>query len=118
MFAIHSNNDRSVHCRITRRKTKSDFAIKKIQRKNLPKGFTACMGYGMIAYVIPHTMYPAGYHGNPKDPVPLMNLASQKNFVAVYSTGVCGDPKLLKCCTEEYVKAGVGKLYMERAVSG
>ena len=54
--------------------------LREIIKKNLPKGFEECMGYGMIGYVIPHSMYPAGYHCNPKDPVPFMNLASQKKF--------------------------------------
>lgn len=89
--------------------------LRKQIKKNLPKGFKECMGYGMIGYVIPHSLYPAGYHCNPKDPVPFMNLASQKNFVAVYSMAVYGDPKLLKWLTEEYAKAGVGKLDMGKS---
>ena len=47
--------------------------------KNLPKGFEATLGYGMIGYVIPHSIYPKGYHCNPKLPLPFINLASQKN---------------------------------------
>ena len=73
------------------------------------------MGYGMIGYVIPHSMYPAGYHCNPADPVPFMNLASQKNFIAVYNMGVYSNPKLLKWFTDEYTKAGVGKLDMGKS---
>ncbi|MFZ1785614.1 MAG: DUF1801 domain-containing protein [Ferruginibacter sp.] len=89
--------------------------LRKQIKKNLPKGFEECMGYGMIAYVIPHSMYPAGYHCDPKVPVPFMNLASQKNFVAVYSMGLYADPKLLKWFTDEYAKAGVGKLDMGKS---
>lgn len=89
--------------------------LRKQIKKNLPKGFKECMGYGMIGYVIPHSMYPAGYHCDPKVPVPFMNLASQKNFVAVYSMAVYGDPKLLKWFTDEYAKAGVGKLDMGKS---
>ena len=84
-------------------------------KKNLPKGFKECMGYGMIGYVVPHSMYPAGYHCNPKDPLPFMNLASQKNFVAVYSMGIYSDPKLLKWFTDAYAKAEVGKLDMGKS---
>ena len=73
------------------------------------------MGYGMIGYVVPHSMYPAGYHCNPKDPLPFMNLASQKNFVAVYSMGIYSDPKLMKWFTEAYAKADVGKLDMGKS---
>ncbi len=89
--------------------------LRKQIKKNLPKGFKETMGYGMIGYVIPFSMYPAGYHCNPSVPVPFMNLASQKNFVAVYSMGVYANPGLLKWFTDEYAKAGVGKLDMGKS---
>ena len=56
--------------------------------KNLPKGFEEGMGYGMLSYHIPHSIYPYGYHCTPELPLPFMNLASQKNFVAVYHMGI------------------------------
>jgi len=62
-------------------------AIKKVRavvRKNLPKGFAEQMQYGMISYVVPHKLYPAGYHCNPKDAVPFAALASQKNHMSLY----------------------------------
>ncbi|MGB4845691.1 MAG: DUF1801 domain-containing protein [Ferruginibacter sp.] len=89
--------------------------LRKQIKKNLPKGFKETMGYGMIGYVVPHSMYPNGYHCNPKDPLPFMNIASQKNFVAVYSMGIYSNPKLLKWFTDEYDKAGVGKLDMGKS---
>lgn len=89
--------------------------LRKQIKKNLPKGFKETMGYGMIGYVIPHSMYPDGYHCNPKDPLPFMNIASQKNFVAVYSMGIYSNSKLLKWFTDEYAKAGVGKLDMGKS---
>lgn len=89
--------------------------LRKQIKKNLPKGFRECMGYGMIGYVVPHSLYPDGYHCNPKDPLPFMNLASQKNFVAVYSMGIYSDPKLMKWFTDAYEKAGVGKLDMGKS---
>lgn len=89
--------------------------LRKQIKKNLPKGFKETMGYGMIGYVVPHSMYPDGYHCNPKDPLPFMNIASQKNFVAVYSMGIYSNPKLLKWFTDEYTKAGVGKLDMGKS---
>lgn len=52
--------------------------LRTIIKKNLPKGFQEVMGYGMIGYVVPHSKYPAGYHCNPKLPLPFMNIASQK----------------------------------------
>ena len=57
--------------------------LRKVINKNLPKGFQECMSYGMIGYVVPHSKYPAGYHCDPKLPLPFMNIASQKNFIAV-----------------------------------
>lgn len=89
--------------------------LRKQIKKNLPRGFKETMGYGMIGYVVPHSMYPDGYHCNPKDPLPFMNIASQKNFVAVYSMGIYSNPKLLKWFTDEYAKADVGKLDMGKS---
>jgi hypothetical protein len=52
--------------------------------KNLPKGFEETMQYGMISYVVPHSIYPAGYHTNSKDALPFISLASQKNYISLY----------------------------------
>lgn len=58
--------------------------LRKVILKNLPKGFEETMQYGMISYVVPHKTYPAGYHANPKDALPFISLASQKNHIALY----------------------------------
>jgi len=89
--------------------------LRKVIKKNLPKGFKESMGYGMMGYAVPHTIYPAGYHCNPKDPLPFMGIASQKHFVAVYSMAIYANPKLLKWFTDEYAKACVGKLDMGKS---
>jgi hypothetical protein len=73
------------------------------------------MGYGMMGFSVPHSLYPAGYHCDPKLPLPFMGLASQKHFIAVYHMGVYADPKLLKWFTDNYSKAGVGKLDMGKS---
>ena len=68
-------------------------AVRKVILANLPKGFEECMNYGMIGYVVPHSIYPAGYHCNPKLPLPLGGLASQKNHMAFYvMTAYGGSP--------------------------
>jgi uncharacterized protein YdhG (YjbR/CyaY superfamily) len=93
-------------------------AIKKLRaviKKNLPKGFREEMGYGMAGYVVPHSKYPAGYHCNPKDPLPFMGFASQKNFIAVYHMGVYAEPKLLKWFQEAHAKASPKKLDMGKS---
>lgn len=77
-------------------------ALRKAIRKHLPKGFAEVMNYGMIGYVVPHSLYPDGYHCDPKQPLPFMNLASQKHFIAVYHMGMYADKKLLSWFTKEY----------------
>lgn len=58
--------------------------LRAVIRKNLPKGFVEQMNYGMIGYVVPHKLYPAGYHCEPSSPLPFAGLASQKNYIALY----------------------------------
>ena len=84
-------------------------------KKNLPKGFKEVMSYGMIGYVVPHSLYPAGYHCTPELPLPFLNIASQKNFIAVYHMGIYADPALLKWFTDEYTKAATVKLDMGKS---
>lgn len=82
-------------------------AIKKLRkavRDNLPKGFSEEMNYGMIGYVVPHSIYPNGYYCDPKQPLPFMNIANQKNFIAVYHMGIYADKKLYDWFTKEYPK--------------
>lgn len=83
--------------------------LRKQFKKNLPKGFKEVMCYGMIGYVVPHALYPPGYHCNPQQALPFINLASQKNFISVYHMGIYGDPILLKWFTDEYAKTTAGK---------
>ena len=89
--------------------------FRKVIKKNMPKGFQECMNYGMIGWVVPHSKYPGGYHCNPKDPLPFMGLASQKNSVNFYHMGIYGDPKLLKWFTDEHTKASSKKLDMGKS---
>lgn len=94
---------------------KSVNELRKVIKKNLPKGFKECMNYGMIGYVVPHSIYPAGYHCDPKLPLPFMGLASQKNAISVYHMGVYADPKLYKWFTEAHAKASPKKLDMGKS---
>lgn len=89
--------------------------LRSVIKKNLPKGFKEEMSYGMIGYVVPHSKYPAGYHCNPKLPLPFMNIASQKNFIAVYHMGCYGDSKLLKWFRDAHAKASPKKLDMGKS---
>ena len=89
--------------------------LRSVIKKNLPKGFKEEMSYGMIGYVVPHTLYPAGYHCKPSDPLPFMNIASQKNFIAVYHMGMYADQDLLKWFETAYAKQATGKLDMGKS---
>lgn len=91
-----------------RKKAMSD--LRKVIKKNLPKGFKEEMSYGMIGYVVPHSKYPSGYHCNPQLPLPFLNIASQKNFIAVYHMGLYANPTLYKWFTEAHAKASTKKL--------
>jgi uncharacterized protein YdhG (YjbR/CyaY superfamily) len=84
-------------------------------RKSIPKGFKESMGYGMVGYCVPHEIYPAGYHCDPKQPLPFTGIASQKNFIALYHMGIYAMPALLKWFTTEYPKHSSAKLDMGKS---
>jgi hypothetical protein len=67
--------------------------VRAVVRKNLGKGYEEGMQYGMIGYYVPHSIYPAGYHCDPKQPLPFAALASQKNYMSIYLTCVYGHPE-------------------------
>jgi uncharacterized protein YdhG (YjbR/CyaY superfamily) len=89
--------------------------LRNILKKNLPSGFKETSSYGMIGYVVPHSAYPPGYHCDPKLPLPFINLASQKNFIALYHMGLYASPDLLKWFTEEFPKHSKTKLDMGKS---
>lgn len=83
--------------------------------KNLPKGFEVAISYGGLGYVVPHTIYPAGYHCKPSEPLPFARLASQKNSINFYHMGIYADPKLLEWFVTEYPKHTKQKLDMGKS---
>lgn len=89
--------------------------LRKTVKKNLPKGFEEVMNYGMIGYVIPHSIYPAGYHVDPKLPLPFLHIASQKNFIGFYHSGIYADSNLYDWFVEEYAKQVPSKLDMGKS---
>lgn len=76
--------------------------LRKVIKSNLPEGFQEEMSYGMLGYVVPHSIYPKGYHCKPNLPLPFMNIASQKNFIALYHMGIYADNELLNWFVAEY----------------
>jgi len=89
--------------------------IRQIVKDNLPSGFAEAMSYGMIGYVVPHEVYPAGYHCDTKLPLPFISIANQKNFIALYHMGMYANPDLLEWWTTEYPKHAKRKLDMGKS---
>lgn len=81
-------------------------AVRKVVRKNLPKGITEQMQYGMIGWVVPHKVYPAGYHCKPSDPVPFAALASQKNHLSLYLLTAYEDDGTAQWLKDEFAARG------------
>lgn len=93
-------------------------AVEKLRRvilENVPKGFKETMGYGMVGYVVPHEIYPSGYHCDPKQPLPFFGFASQKNSVNMYHMGMYSDKDLLDWFVAEYPKHCKTKLDMGKS---
>lgn len=82
---------------------------------SLPKGFEETINYGMVGYVVPHGIYPDGYHCSPELPLPFMNVASQKNFVALYHMGIYANQDLMNWFVTEYPKHCKTKLDMGKS---
>lgn len=89
--------------------------LREVILTNLPEGFEECINYGMIGYVVPHSVYPSGYHCDPKLPLPFMNIASQKNFIAFYHMGIYGNADLMNWFVREFPKYSKAKLDMGKS---
>jgi hypothetical protein len=83
--------------------------------KNLPKGFQEAMSYGMIGYVVPHSIYPDGYHCDPKLPLPFLSVASQKNHIAFYHMGMYADENLYNWFKTQFEARYTNKLDMGKS---
>lgn len=89
--------------------------LRKTILDNLPVGFKEGIGYGMIGYAVPHSLYPAGYHCDPKLPLPFMSFASQKNFIAFYHMGLYANTELLDWFVHEFQQVSKTKLDMGKS---
>jgi len=87
-------------------------SIRKVLLKNLPKGFEEAMGYGMLGYCVPNSIYPNGYHCNPKLPLPFVSLGSTKGHIALHHLGLYGSTDLLDWFVAEWPKHSNKKLDM------
>ena len=86
--------------------------LAEVVEKNIPKGFEMCMSYGSIGFVVPFSIYPAGYHCNPKLPLPFINIASPKSHISFHHMGIYGSPSLLEWFQKEWEKGSNKKLDM------
>lgn len=89
--------------------------LRKTVKDNLPAGFKEVMSYGMIGYVIPHSIYPSGYHVDPKLPIPFISIASQKSNIALYHMGLYIFPEISTWFKDEYPKHVKTKVDMAKS---
>ncbi len=89
--------------------------LRQVILDNLPEGFSETMSYGMIGYVVPHSIYSSGYHCDPALPLPFMSVASQKHYIALYHSGVYANKELYNWFVKEYPKHCTGKLDMGKS---
>lgn len=93
-------------------------AIRKVRaviNKHLPKGYKEGMQYGMIGWFVPHSVYPDGYHCDPKQPVPFASVASQKNYMSIYLMCIYGSDKHRAWFEKEWTKSGKKKANMGKS---
>lgn len=78
--------------------------LRKVVAEGLPEGFVEIFNYGMITYAVPHSLYPKGYHCNPKDPLPFLSIAAQKASINLYHMGLYASEDLMRWFLEEFSK--------------
>ncbi len=100
---------------IPEERKKSLRKILNLLENHLPNGFEAQTQYSMPSYVVPHSLFPDGYHCNPKEPLPFISVASQKNFIALYHMGLYANPELYQWFVAEYPKHSKYKLDMGKS---
>lgn len=110
-----ANNPEEYIAQVPEERQDAMHKLRKLMVDNLPEGFEEQMSYGMIGYVVPHSIYPAGYHCSPELPLPFVSFASQKNFIGFYHMGIYANPDLLAWFVEEYPKYCKRKLDMGKS---
>lgn len=89
--------------------------LRKTIKENIGKEFEETMSYNMISYVVPHSIYPPGYHVTPSQSLPFISIASQKNYVAIYHMGIYMFSDVLEWFEKEYPKHMKTKLDMGKS---
>lgn len=89
--------------------------LRQVIMDNLPRGFEECISYGMPAFAVPHSLYPAGYHCKPDEPLPFISLGNQKNFIGLYHMGFYAFPQIAEWFEKEYMALNIGRLDMGKS---
>lgn len=112
---IEANNPKDYISKLPEERKVAMTKLREVILENIPKGFEETMSYGMVGYVVPHSIYPDGYHCTPELPLPFISIASQKNFVALYHMGIYADKELHDWFVAEYHKYVKTKLDMGKS---
>ena len=83
--------------------------------QNIPKGFEKVMNHGMRSFVIPHSIYPDGYHCDNKLPLPFISISNLKSSISLHHMGLYASPKLLNWFKSEHPKHSNTKLDMGKS---
>lgn len=109
---VESTNPEEYISKIPAHQKDSVAKLRQTVKENLPEGFEETINYGMIGYIVPYSIYPKGYDCKPKQPLPFINIAAQKNHIALYHMGLYANQELLNWFTSEYPKHCKSKLDM------
>lgn len=112
---IEANTPEEYMSKVPEERQKAFAQLRETILNHLPEGFTEMMGYGMIAYSVPLSIYPDGYHCDPSIPLPFMNLGNQKNYIALYHMGLYANPDLLSWFQGAYPQHAKRKLDMGKS---
>ena len=112
---IEANNPEEYISKVPAKRTEAMKKLRQVVNENLPEGFQEMMNCGMIGYVVPHSLYPSGYHCDTSQPLPFINIASQKNFIAFYHMGIYANEDVLNWFTAEYPNHVSTKLDMGKS---
>ena len=89
--------------------------LRKSVLSSLPEGLEECISYNMLWYVVPHSVYPAGYHCDPKLPLPFISIAYQKNSINLYHMWMHAKPEISERFQNERKKHSSRKLDMGKS---
>ncbi len=112
---IKAENPEEYTSQINEQQRPAILKLREVINKSIPEGFKESTGYGMMGWCVPHSIFPAGYHCKPTDPLPFAGIAAQKNFIAVYHMGIYAIPELLNWFTAEHAKRSPKRLDMGKS---